>query len=386
MSKFYSLDEMDKIKDVQYHMIFGERSNGKSYAVDKRCIDNFFERGEEFVICKRYDEDMKTKVCSTMLSPLYDYVMEEYEHKIKFYQGVWWAYHKDSDGRMADCKPMGYALSISTSDRIKGSQYPKVTTIIFEEFMSQNALYLPDEVNLFINVVSTIVRNRTNVKIYLLGNAICKHSPYSDALKIRLHRMGKGEIVVKEYQDKKGRRTKFAIQRTENVDVFDTEENTKGIVYNIFGESGVGNMITTGDFETHNYNRHICGVTFSENIKEIPNGKYKIVSNKDRTNIIIRYEDYFYCIYRTINNGEIVYSFREIEKEQVTSKRYNYILNNKRHFEGLVNIVNINTYSDKVIDVLLDEMLHAYKQDKFIFLNNDNGEDVNNAFNLIMNR
>lgn len=386
MSKFYSLEEMDKIKDVQYHIIFGERSNGKSYAVNKRVIDNFFANGEEFVICKRYDKDMESKVCNTVFKPLEDYVLEQYEHKIKYYHGTWWAYHKDSDGKLSECHPMGYALSINTSDRIKMSQYPKVTTISFEEFMSQNALYLPDEVNLFINVVSTIVRNRTNVKIYLLGNAICKHSPYSDALGIKLHRMHKGEVIVKEYKDKKGRRTKFAIQRTENVDVFDTAENTKGVVYNMFGTSGVGNMITTGDFETHNYNRSVCGVTFSENIKEIPKGKYRLVTNKDKLPLLIKYEDYFYTVYRIIHNNEIVFAFRETERSKVDSKRFHYIINNKEHFKGIVNIINLNTFSDKVVDGLLDEMLHALKQDKFIFLNNDNGEDVNNAFRIVMNR
>lgn len=387
MSKFYSLEEIDKIKDVQYHIIFGERSNGKSYAINKRVIDNFFLKGEEFVICKRFQDDMNSKVCSTVFTPLEDYVLTEYGHRIKFYHGTWWAYDKDSDGKLSECRPMGYALSINTSDRIKMSQYPKVTVISFEEFMSQNALYLPDEVNLFINVVSTIVRNRTNVKIYLLGNAICKHSPYSEALGIRLHRMQKGEIIVKEYKDKKGRRTKFVIQRTENVDVFDTEDNKTGVVYNVFGNSGVGTMITTGDFETHNYNRYICGVTFSENMRYVPIGqKFTLVAGKHRTNILIKYEDYIYCIYRVVNNGEVVFAFREIDHKQINSKKYNYMLNNKTHYDGIINIININTYSDKFIDVLLDEILHAYTQDKFIFLNNDNGEDINKTFNMIMSR
>jgi hypothetical protein len=151
MSKFYSLEEIKKILDVQYFMIFGERSNGKSYAVNKEFLDNFFKYGEEFVICKRFADDMKSKVCSTVFTPLEEYILEEYEHKVKFYNGCWYAYHKNSDGKLNECKPMGYALSINTSDRIKMSQYPKVTGISFEEFMSQSALYLPDEVNLFLN-------------------------------------------------------------------------------------------------------------------------------------------------------------------------------------------------------------------------------------------
>lgn len=386
MIKYYSLEDIHKIKNVQYYMIYGERSNGKSYAVDKEMIDNFFNKGEEFVICKRYDEDMKTKVCSTMLTHLDDYVKDNYGYYMKYYQGRWWAYPTDSDGKMVDCITMGYSLAINQSDRIKGSQFPKVTTILFEEFMSQSATYLPDEVNLFLQVVSTIVRGRTNVRVYLLGNAISKHSPYSTALGIRLHRLNKGEIIVQEYKDKKGRRTKFAIERTENVDVFDSDENVNNVVYNVFGNSGVGNMITTGDFETHNYNRDICGVTFDECINELPYGNYKIVNRKDRTEILIKYEDYFYSVYRTVNNDEIVFAFREIDHSNVTSKHYRYIINNKKHFPNIINIINLNTYSDKIIDGLLDEMLHAYKQDKFIFLNNDNGEDVNSAFNIVLHK
>lgn len=386
MIEYYSLERIQKIKNVQYYMIYGERSNGKSYAVDKEMLDNFFTKGEEFVICKRYDEDMKTKVCSTMLTPLDDYISDTYDYKMKYYQGRWWAYPNDSDGKMVDCVTMGYSLAINQSDRIKGSQFPKVTTILFEEFMSQSATYLPDEVNLFLNVVSTITRYRTNVKIYLLGNAISKHSPYSEALGIRLHRLNKGEIVTQEYKDKKGRRTKFAIERTENVDVFDNDENINKIVYNVFGNSGVGNMITTGDFETHNYNLTICGVTFDESINELTYGKYKIVNRKDRTNILIKYEDYFYSVYRVINGDEIVFAFREIEHHTINPKHYNYIINNKTYYPNMINIVNLNTYTDKIIDPLLDEILQAYKQDKFIFINNDNGEDVNSAFNIVMQR
>lgn len=386
MSKFYSLKEMDKLQHVQYKIIFGERSNGKSYAVNKRIIDNFFNDGGQCVIMKRFEEDMKSKICSTVFSPLEQYILEKYDHKIKFYQGKWLLYHKDSEGKLSECLTLGYALAINTCDRLKMSQYPNVTTISFEEFMSQTATYLQDELNLFLNVVSTIVRNRTNVQVYLLGNAISKSSPYATALNIRLHRMAKGEIIVKEYKNKKGQRTKFAIERTENVDVFDTEENTNKIVYNIFGNSGVGQMITTGDFETHNYNMAICNVTFSENLKKLPKGKYRIVSNKDRTNLLIKYEDYIYCVYRVINNGEVVFAFREIDKTQINKGKYNYILNNKKYFNGLINIVNLNTYTDKYIDVLLDEMMHSYKQDKFIFLSNDNGEDVNSAFNQVLSR
>ena len=52
--KWYSLDNILKY-DAQYYIIYGERSNGKSYAVDKYIIDKFFKDGKQFAFVK----DMK---------------------------------------------------------------------------------------------------------------------------------------------------------------------------------------------------------------------------------------------------------------------------------------------------------------------------------------
>lgn len=382
--KWYCLEEILKIQ-AQYYIIFGERSNGKSYSVGKMFLDDFFKYGKEFVIMKRYSEDMKTITCNTYFEPLYQYVLEEYGYRIKFYRGTWWAYEDGLEGKLSECKPIGYALALSTSDRAKGAQFPRADNILLEEFMSMGAIYLPNEINLFVNIVSTIVRSRTECKIFMLGNAISKYSPYSDALDIKFHRMKKGEILYKEYYDESGLKTTFAIERTENVDVFNNVANKEGICYNIFGNSGVGSMIRTGDFETNKYNNVVCNVTFSESLNTLPKGSYRIVNNKDRINVLIAYTDYIYAIYRIFNNNEIVYAFREIDPRSLNnSNKYQYMINNKRHYNGIVNIVNLNSYSDKVIDPILDELIHAYKQDKLLFLNNDNGEDINSAFNMCL--
>lgn len=380
--QYYSLDEIDKYKS-QYYIIFGERSNGKSYAVDKRMIDNFFTKGEEFVICKRYEEDMKAKIVSTYFEPLEEYVKEKYQHKIRFYNGRWYVYHIDSDGQLQECTVMGYALALNICDRTKGAQYPRVTTILLEEFMSQNCTYLVDEINLFINLVSTITRNRTNVKIFLLGNAISKYSPYAAALDVKLHRMKHGEIIEREYTNKKGFRTKFVIQRTKNVDVFDNDENEDKIVYNVFGNSGVGAMITTGEFETHAYNREINNVTFSENIRFLPKkeskkDKYVILGKQHRTGMVIKYTDYYYRIYR---HGE-TFGFREIDESEINEKNTSYIINNKKTFKGVRNLPIISKYmtKDRYLDNFLNDVIKAVQQDFIIFLDDDNGEDVISAF------
>lgn len=375
--KWYSLDNILK-HDAQYYMIFGERSNGKSYAVDKYMLDKFFQEGEQFAFVKRYEDDIKTKYMSEVFTPLEPYILEKYGYRIKFYRGTWLAYEDGTEGKISECKVMGYAFSLNNVNRTKATSYPNVTTILFEEFMSIDCTYLPDELNLFLNLISTIVRYRHNVKIFMLANAISKYSPYSEALGIRLHRLKKGEIVTREYRDKKGFVTRFAIERSENVNVFDNNQNTQKIVYNNFGNAGVGKMITTGDFEVHAYPRRVSNVTFDE-LRESKDDI--ILGKKHALPIIIRYEDYFYRIY-LYTRDKFILGFREVDVKTINNKNTAYIINGVQHIKGIVNITNLAYYDDENINRLINIIVACMRQKDFVTLTDDDGENVVNAFRL----
>lgn len=375
--KWYSLDNILKY-DTQYYMIFGERSNGKSYAVDKYIIDKFFLEGEQFAFVKRFEDDIKTKYMTEVFTPLENYILEKYNHKIKFYRGCWLVYEEGTEGKIADCKTLGYAFSLNNVNRTKATSYPNVTTILFEEFMSIDCSYLPDELNLFLNLISTIVRYRHNVKVFMLANAISKFSPYSTALGIRLHRLKKGEIILKEYTDKKGFKTKFAIERSENVNVFDNNQNTEKIVYNNFGNSGVGKMITSGEFEVHAYPRRNGNITFDE-LRQ--SKEDVIIGKKQATPFIIRYEDYFYRIYLYSKEKNII-GFREVDEKTITRKNTRYVINGIKHINGIVNINNLAYYDDEKINRIINIFVACMRQQDFITLTDDDGENVINAFRL----
>lgn len=375
--KWYSLDNILK-HDAQYYMIFGERSNGKSYAVDKYMLDKFFQEGEQFAFVKRYEDDIKTKYMSEVFTPLEPYILEKYGYRIKFYRGTWLAYEDGTEGKISECKVLGYAFSLNNVNRTKATSYPNVTTILFEEFMSIDCTYLPDELNLFLNLISTIVRYRHNVKIFMLANAISKYSPYSEALGIRLHRLKKGEIVTREYRDKKGFVTRFAIERSENVNVFDNNQNTQKIVYNNFGNAGVGQMITTGDFEVHAYPRRVGNVTFDE-LRESKDDI--ILGKKHALPIVIRYEDYFYRIY-LYTREKYILGFREIDENTINYKNTAYIINGIQHIKGIVNITNLAYYDDENINRLINIIVACMRQKDFVTLTDDDGENVVNAFRL----
>lgn len=375
--KWYSLDNILKY-DVQYYMIFGERSNGKSFAVDKYIIDKFFNEGKQFAFVKRFEDDIKAKYMNEVFNPLEDYILETYGHHIKFYRGCWYVYEDGLEGKIADCKIFGYAFSLNNVNRTKATSYPNIDTILFEEFMSIDCSYLPDELNLFLNLISTIARYRHNVKIFMLANAISKFSPYSSALGIRLHRLKKGEIILKEYTDKKGFKTRFAIERSENVNVFDNNQNTNKIVYNNFGNAGVGQMITSGDFEVHAYPRRVGNVTFDE-LKETKEDV--IIGKKNATPFVIRYEDYFYRIYLYSREKNII-AFREIDENVISSKNTSYLINGLKYINGVVNITNLAYYDDEKINRLINIFVACMRQKDFITISDDDGENVTNAFRL----
>lgn len=375
--KWYSLDNILK-HDAQYYMIFGERSNGKSYAVDKYIIDKFFEEGKQFAFVKRYEEDIKSKYMSEVFNPLEEYILEKYGHRLKFYRGQWLVYEDGLEGKLAECRVFGYAFSLANVNRTKATSYPEIDTILFEEFMSIDCTYLPDELNLFLNLISTIVRYRHNVKVFMLANAISKFSPYSSALGIRLHRIKKGDIILKEYTDKKGFKTRFAIERSENVNVFDNNQNTNKIVYNNFGNAGVGQMITSGEFEVHAYPRRIGNVTLDE-LRE--NKKDVIIGKNCITPFIIRYEDYFYRIYLYSKDKNIL-AFREVDENSINNKNTSFIINGVHYIRGIVNITNLAYYDDDRINRLINIFVASMRQKDFITLSDDDGENVVNAFRL----
>ena len=373
--QYYSLDNILK-HEGQYYIIYGERSNGKSYATAKYVLDKYFKTGEQFVICKRYQEDMSATICSTMLSPLYEYVLKEYGYHIRFFQSKWYA-TQDIDTPITKQEVIGYAQALNTVERYKGSQYPKVTTIIFEEFMSLKGNYIPGEINLLLNLVSTITRKRNNVKVFMLGNAISKYSPYSEALGIRLDKLKFNEIIEKKFKYGKVTTT-FVIERSKHVVI---DDNTSS--YTNFGKVS-SSMISDGMFETSQYNHFNDNVCFNENQKEFRqqnNSKPKVMMKSDKVPICVYYNEEYFSIYIKKNNTTTV----GIKKCEINKPPKDTIgvINGSVVVKNATNIKNICYYKgSKVISNILDTIVNCFYNDDIIFPTDEIGEDIMTAFKL----
>lgn len=71
-----------------------------------------------------------------------------------------------------DNEVCGFGMTLSTAQDLKSSNYPNVSTIIFDEFIieeGQKKYYLHNEVFVFLNLIETIARMR-DIRVFLLGN------------------------------------------------------------------------------------------------------------------------------------------------------------------------------------------------------------------------
>ena len=203
--KFYSLKNILS-KNAQYNVIFGERSNGKTYAVLKYALERYAQTGEQLAIIRRWQDDFTGKRGTTMFNAI---VSNEEVAKltngewtdIYYYASKWYLCKYEDGKRVNSEKPFAYGFAISTMEHDKSTAYPGITTILFDEFLTRTA-YLPDEFVLFMNVISTIVRHRTNAKIFMLGNTVNKYCPYFKEMGLtHVKDMAPGAIDVYRYGD-----------------------------------------------------------------------------------------------------------------------------------------------------------------------------------------
>lgn len=197
--------------DARYNIIIGERSNGKTYGCLQYGLERYFKDGSQIAIIRRWEEDFRNKTASTMFDALiHNRVIEKLSrgrwNGVK-YESHRWFFTKtetSTDGKtetyISD-EPFAYAFALSSEEHYKSSSYPKICTVIFDEFITRNT-YLADEFIMFTSVLSTIIRLRDDVIIFMLGNTVNKYSPYFKEMGItNIDKMQRGKIDLYTYGD-----------------------------------------------------------------------------------------------------------------------------------------------------------------------------------------
>lgn len=173
MSNFYY--NFDKLFSYNFLIAFviGERGVGKSFNSKLAVLKHFIKTGEQFIYVRRYKTELDIALTSFWDDLQANGYFDDLDLKVKK--------NKLLTEFLCDGEVCGYAVPLSTSNILKSTPFPNVSTIIFDEFLLDDSgthHYLRHEVTMLLDVIESVFRLRDG-KTILLGNALNVHaSPY----------------------------------------------------------------------------------------------------------------------------------------------------------------------------------------------------------------
>lgn len=257
MNEYYTTDRILS-KPAEYYISIGNRCNGKTTAWCIHLIDEYFKNGGQFGKIERTgfigNDDI---YLSWFTKYAQNYCREKYNHYIDVVGHNYYLVDMDNEylpleknQRRArkNYKPFGKTFSLGLEVKYKSTEYPQITTLIFEEFTLINQYgYLEHEVDHFLSLLSTINRQRNNLKVVLIGNTISKYNPYFELLGIKINKLHlkQGDIAyLKDKTYKRGAR--IVIEFAESV--YSEDEEAPRVL-----QVGGNEIAVTGDFAVTQY-------------------------------------------------------------------------------------------------------------------------------------
>lgn len=316
--KYYSLKDILK-KDCEYNLIIGERSNGKTYATLKHILECYIKNGSQGAYIRRWKEDITGKRGDSIFSSLIEnneiskITNGKYTNVIYYRRGWFLANWNEEEKKfISEKEPFCYGFSLSDMEHDKSNSFPKIKNILFDEFLTRQ-YYLPDEFMLFMNVLSTIIRDRNDVKIFMCANTVNRFSPYFSEMGLsNITTQKQGTIDIYTYKDN----LKLALEYCAETEKIFKKSNK----YFAFNNPKL-NMITKGNWELDLYPHLPIGtkiqnddivfsflICFNDNIISCDvvqkEADFFIFCHKKTTEIKIEKE---YLIYDLENHIESVY-------------------------------------------------------------------------------
>lgn len=199
----YNMDEIDSI-GARFNLIWGERSNGKSYQVKhKKAVEKYIKTGKRFILLRRLREEITTEKVEQyfMDVDVAKLTHNKYNCITLYRKRLYFSVYDNETGKVKRYEHIGYVMALSTEQNYAGASYLDVEDIIFEEFMSRS-VYLPNESNKLMNLYATVDRKRLKVRLWLVGNTISRVCPYINdwGLHKIISEQKQGTIVTKEIE------------------------------------------------------------------------------------------------------------------------------------------------------------------------------------------
>lgn len=255
MPDYYSYEAIDKI-DAAYKMIIGQRSNGKTFGWCRKVLEEYLSTGTPSAYIRRLDRQIEVKMLGSLFNPHRDWLEEHSKGKwngfiyrsYRFYLVRYETLQTGEVKKVAQDKiPFCHAYAVNTAETSKGADNGAVKYVCFDEFITR-INYLNNEFVLFQNLLSSIIRGRTGIQIFMIANTVNRYCPYFKDMGLsRVANQKQGTIDVY----KLGKTNlKIAVEYCSLMDV----SSTKADEYYAFDNPQL-KMITTGAWEIALY-RH----------------------------------------------------------------------------------------------------------------------------------
>lgn len=250
VKQYYDISAIDAL-DAVYNLIYGKRSNGKTFSICRKIIDAYLDEDLPSAYIRRLDEMIKPKNLEVLFNPHLEYIKEKTNGKynaILYRSNAFYLCYYEGDTKLnQDKKPFCRTYAINTAETTKGQDAGEIKLVFFDEFITRQ-FYLANEFILFQNLLSSIVRNRSGIKIYMVANTVSKYCPYFREMGLtRMKDQKQGTI---DLYTMGASQTKIAVEYS------DAPGGGDNVSHYFCFDNPELNMITSGSWEIALY-RHI---------------------------------------------------------------------------------------------------------------------------------
>lgn len=226
----YCIDNISKI-NADINIIWGERSNGKSYAVKhEKAIIPYLESVKKdssnphrFMLIRRLVEETTRDKIEQYFNDVDIYKLTDGKYNcVSVYSGkIYLANFDRETNKVSRGEHMGYVVALAREQHYAGGSFLDVKNIIFEEFMSRGyylGKYEPDKL---MNLYCTVDRKKGDTKMWLVGNTISRVCPYLTqwGLQKIISQQKQGTIETLEINSTEDDTVKIAIEYCESTGV-----------------------------------------------------------------------------------------------------------------------------------------------------------------------
>lgn len=147
-------------------IVIGARGIGKTFSFKRYCMNRFFDKGYMFAWLR--DSDIaRRQLSSNNGAKFFDDVGKMKLHTEKFVGRI------DGETIRLNGKTAGYLMPSNTFQNYKGNDFDSINTIVYDEFIAERGTsYRGSRSWEIINMLYTIARNKKDIKIILLANAL----------------------------------------------------------------------------------------------------------------------------------------------------------------------------------------------------------------------